>query len=469
MIYAVDSLNLLDAREYLAQGTLTGLEIEFGKPLKIRTLIILITLGILSDDLIAKEGRSLTIQQAVAVAVENNLDLRRSNNQLQISDISLTRSQSEYLPTLNLNTSTGRYFSSSSPMSNLSTSLNANVNLFKGFSDRSTVEQQSHSLNAARFGADHLRQSLTLQVCTTFLDVVTRQELVQVATDNLLAERSQLTLTQGFYEAGKRAIADLYQQQAAVAQAELDSIVAQNNLQVARLELARKLGISLGSDTALTSPAAPALDGDLIGLSLAGLKEEAMKNRSDLQEQAARITAASSSVKLSRAGYWPSLNLNASTGSSYRNDVPGSFSDQYTDRNLNSNFGFTLSLPIYDHSRTSLGVQQSILLVDQERIALEDKKRQIELEVEQAWLNYEGAIQQLRVSEAQEKFARQSLDAMTERYRVGASAMIELTQARSLHSRAIGNRIGAQNRLITTRLTLGYAVGAVEEELKNIQ
>lgn len=421
----------------------------------------------------AADPSPLTLRDAVQIALEKNPDLLKAGNQLEAGKSTLAQSRAEYLPAVNLSVSSTRLFDksynpvtgNSSPESStsLNSSVSANVNLFKGFGDETNIAKLSSSVRAADAGRERLRQSITLQISAGFFEVASGRELVRVAEENLEAQKGQLTVVQGFFDAGRRALADVYQQQASVAQAEFDLITAQNALAVSRLNLFRLMGLPLDAAYDIAPPSDSLLAGPDLSDNPEALDVE--NSRPDLIQQQAQLDAAFLQIRYAEAGYYPVVSLNGQLGSGYGSRAKPSFGDQFGDINQSASFGLSLTLPLYDKGRTSLAVQQAKLQYESDRLTLANLKTQAALDIQQARLNLEAARKQLSASEAQVTFSKQALEATQERYRVGAATIIEVTQARAGLVQATGNRIKTAYKLIQARIALGFASGDINREL----
>jgi len=413
----------------------------------------------------AAEAKTLTLRDATELAIEHNISIRLATSQIEVGKLTYAQSKKALYPSANFDASTYRQFEEldiSPSLRTVSANVSANVNLFNGFADDANVSKQTYSLEATKLGYEQARRNLILQISAAYFDVATNQELVKIASENLDAQKAQLTLVEAYYSAGRRALADLYQQKASTAQAELDLLTAQNNLQVSRLNLFRQIGIAPDASYEIAAPSEKLIEVDY-STDLAKLSEQAQSNRPDLKQQATQLEAARQSIRIAHAGSLPKLGLSGQIGSRYQSNAFGSFSDQFDSRT--TSIGLNLSIPLYDQSRTSLAVQQSKIALDNGQHTLSDLQRQVALEVEQAVLNLQSAVKQLAVSDTQVEFSQQSLAAMQERYNVGAATMVELTQARAQLVQASGNRIRTINKLLLARLSLGNATGDIDAVL----
>lgn len=429
--------------------------------------------------LLAQGVRSLTLGEAIQIALTNNIELQRSSNQVVTGELSVQQARSDFYPNLNASASVSEgYDRHVDPITDqtegrdiraLSVRLSSNVTLFDGFSNLASLEKSKLELAASEESLSQTRQSITFETISRFLQILQDRELLRSEQEYLEAQRQQLKRIEEFYNAGNRSIADVLQQQAIIAQTELRVLAAERNLDVSTLRLLRTIGLELTtgveivelSSEQLQQLAADPVDGDSNQLA-----QEALKQRPDVEAQNRRIDAVSEQVRMARAGYWPSLSLFADAGSNYSSRYEfGGFSDQFFDSKPNATIGLSLSIPIFDRSRTKHNVAQAKVRLADERLGLENLKQEITLQIQQAILDYQTARKQLDVAEAQLRFARQALEAAEERYDLGASTLVELTQSRAQYVEATNDRVEAQYNLLLHRVAIDYYLGDMDRRV----
>jgi outer membrane protein len=115
---------------------------------------------------------------------------------------------------------------------------------------------------------------------------------------------------------------------------------------------------------------------------------------------------------------------------------------------------FSLSIPIFNRFQTRTNTQRSLIQLSNAELDMENLSQGIALEVRQAYLDYETAVKRLDVTEKQLLSAQKALEVEQERYDVGASTLVELTQAQASFVSASSQRVQAiyqfhfQHRLI---------------------
>ncbi|GIV57458.1 MAG: transporter [Rhodothermaceae bacterium] len=412
----------------------------------------------------AQQARTITFEEAVRLALERNATIKRSRNIVELQQTTVASERADFLPNLNLSSSTSRTYGLtfdqttgqlvSESTDAFSVSANSSLNLFNGFGDVASYNQAKHALEAEEYNFTRTQQTVLFDVISNYLQVILNREQIRIRQEDLEAQRQQLARIEEFVRVGSRPVSDLYQQQAQVAASELALLEAERAAQISESRLVQVLQLDPFQDYEFTAP--PAEEVPLVprDYDAEALLRTAFTNRPDLQAQEATIAAAREGIRFARAGMYPSLSLFGGVRTSYssRNMVTP-FADQLSD-NRSESFGISLNIPIFNRLQTRTNVERARVQFENARLAEETLELQIAAEVRQAYLDYQTAVKRLDVTEKQLQAAEQALAVEEERYNVGASTIVELTQARANYVQAASNRIQAiyqfyfQDRLI---------------------
>ena len=424
----------------------------------------------------AARAESITLDQAIQIALERNLDLKRLENQVALDRTALDQERADYYPNLNLNVNPterfGRTFDQSvgrvedQRSESLSVRASSSVNLFKGFADEASLDVARLDLEAGEEELDRARQQIAFETVSRFLRVFVEEELIRVEQENLAAQQQQLERIRAYWKQGTRARADVLQQEAALASAELRLLNAERSLELTRLRLKEILNLDPLVDCELVGPAIADLNADQVEYQAEQLIQEALAQRPELQVQEWRIQAAEAKIRTARAGLWPTLDLSVSAGTDYSslNQFSG-FSDQFFDLNPGASIGLSLSIPIFDRGRTRSSVERAQVQVRSEELQLENLEQDIAFEVQQALLDYETARKRLSAAAAQKEAAAEALAATAARYDVGAATFVELSQARAQHVDAAGTWIEAMYDVALERMAVEFYRGRDDWQL----
>jgi outer membrane protein len=414
----------------------------------------------------AAQTAPLGIGRAVDIALHNNPGLKQTANDVASGKVTVAQSRANFLPDLQFNaTGTQQYDKKNTPgkshsLGTFNSSLSSGLNLFNGFGDVAALKGSQLDLLARSDSLSRAQQSLVFTTASQFLTVATDTELIQVQEENLQANRRQLEQIDSFYKAGNRPISDLYQQQAATSSAELSLLQARRNLQVDKLQLLATIGLAPATPVEIAVPKVQDLGSALGPEDLLSLTTEALARRLDVRAQKEQSEVAREQVRQAAAGYWPALDLVADLGSNYSSlNGGGGFSSQFFDDNPSAAVGLNLNFPLFDRNLTRNNVAQARIQQENAHLALEQLNLQVGAEVGQALQDVQTAQKQVEVSEAQVNYARQALDAVQERYGVGAATLVDLLQARTQYLQASSDRVNARYGLMTRSLGLAYAQG----------
>lgn len=227
----------------------------------------------------------------------------------------------------------------------------------------------------------------------------------------------------------------------------------ENDFAKQKINLARIVGIPPNDHYELT---------DDIGFSPApaATVEEALAKafakRSDLKSAEAQLRAAENARSAARAERLPSLALSADYGAIGVN--PAQSHGTFT-------VVGTLRIPIWQGGRTEGDIEQSAAVLLQRRAELEDTKGKIESDVRNAFLDLEASANQVELSRANQKLARDTLGLTQQKYDAGISDSVEVVQAQESVASSDLDYITALFAHNLAKLSLARAQGHAMENL----
>jgi len=428
----------------------------------------------------AEPGKTLTLDKALKIALESNLQLQQASNRILTGQLAVRQKKANFLPDMNISArSTERYskeynqvtgsFDGTSSGS-LSLSASSSINLFNGFNDIASLQQSKLELDATRQDVSRTRQSIIYETIQRFIQVVTAGELIAVEKENLEAQRLLAQQVENFYKSRKRPITDFYQQQAEISRAELQLLNAQRNLDVNKLLLMQTLGLPPTIDYEVENPGIDELVSRILNLRSEEALNEALDTRPDIKAQQFQVEAAYKGLKIAYSGYFPKLSLSADIGTSYSNqNALFNFPDQFFKGNIGGSVGLSLSIPVFDKFRTRYSVALSNIELKNQKLQLESARLQVQVEIQQALHDYQTAVKQLDVAENQLKYSKDALDSMQERYKVNAATMVELTQARSRYLQSIYDRVQSRFNVLIRGIAISFYKGDNDGMIRSLE
>jgi len=424
----------------------------------------------------AAEPERITFRDAVQIALEKNLVLRRSENSLILDRNAVSDARWQFVPDLRFGVSAGqnwgRTFSESEgrilSQSNqsVSTSLSSSLVLFNGFARQATLRAALLDLQAGNQDTERARQTVVFQVISGYLSVIEADAQREVAEESLASERDQESLVQSMVDAGKSPISDLYQQQANVARAELNLVGARRTLELDRIDLVQTLQLDPAGEYVFDAPPLPDSVNPGPVPALGDLLSEAFASRPDLNALEAQLQSSEQAERLAKSDYWPSLTLSGRYGSSYSSSSSNRDLVQQLDDRRGGSVSLSLSYPLFDRFSTKRSVARAKVGTDNARIALADQRQTVAFEVRRAVLDEQSARESLKAAQAQLRAASRALEATEQRYEAGASTLHEVTLSRADLVQARSARVSAAYTLLWQSHVRDYYVGTLNPGAK---
>lgn len=457
---------------------------------------------------IAQDSTQIRFNDAIRIALDQNTTLKRASNEVDRADAQLWAERMDFAPTTSLSMGASRSFGRSFSQEEggvvnqttdfLTGDLNANLTVFDGFANVASLRRAKAQSTASELSLSRTRQDVVFQVMDRYITLVERREIVRVQQEELEARRQQLRQIEEFVDVGSRPVSALYEQQAAVAEAESNVLTAQRDVQLAETRLMQTLRLDpmeaynfqappLASDTLIAEP-----------YDMQTLMQEAFDRRLDLRAARSDVDAAEQGTREARSAYYPTISIGAQWGTDWSSRAPDqqiTFTDEQTvnlltqegvtvpttipdgqqeittfdfldklDSRRGGSFSVRLSFPIFDGLRREQQIEEAKVSEQNARYALEDQKLQIALEVREAYLNYQTAAKQLEVTAKQLRSARQAREAAQERYNLGAASIVELTNANRTFIQAASQRVRARYSFIFQQKLIDYYTGILEPQ-----
>lgn len=435
----------------------------------------------------SQPATKLTLQQAVELALENNFTVKKAENNLELQDGIVTQAYAQFLPNVNANfstsSSTGRQFIEGN-FDNFTTlgfngGISANMPVFTGLQNINNLR----AAQARRLSSDDVlqrtKENIIFQTASSFLTVLLNQELLTISIQDLENAQRQLDQIRAQVEVGMRPIVDQYNQEALVANSEFLLVQRENAVNISMLQLVRIMQIDPLLEYELVTPGIEEQVVDVKAYDLNQLVSQALANRSDISAQEAQIRASKYALNAARGAYLPTLSLTANANSRFSdqikepdpNNPPNgertvSFNEQFFDRSPNRSIGLNLQIPIFSRLNTRTNVQRSQVQYKNDLLDMEDRRLGILQEVRQAYNDYLAYAKQLTTTETALIAATKAYETEQERYRVGASTLIELTRANTEFVNASSNRVRAIYQFVFQEKLLDYYIGNITTNIE---
>ncbi len=433
--------------------------------------------------LLQAQTATVTLQEAVEIALENNYQLKQAQNNLELADTRVFSARADFTPTLNGSFSGSRNVGRQFVQEDLSFddrttysfsgNLNANLTVFNGFSNIANLRQARADKASQDETYSRLRESIIFNTASRYLQVVLNEELLKIAESSLEASRSQLDQVDAQVEVGSRPTVDLFNQEALVANDELNVIQRENELEVSKAQLIRIMQDDNITEVETSVPDVDELSIMPVDLNLNEMIETALASRSDFRAQEYVIEGDRQEQTITRAQLLPTISANAGINSRYSDQfiLPGQdgavpFPDQFFDQQINRFIGFSVSIPILNRWNSRTNLESAKIQLRNSQLELENIRFQITEEVRQAYNDYQSIVKELESSEKALIAAERAYETEQQRYEIGSSTLIELNLANANFVQAQSERISAVYDFIFQEQLLDYFIGQLEPSIR---
>ncbi|MDL5047925.1 TolC family protein [Oscillatoria amoena NRMC-F 0135] len=423
----------------------------------------------------------LTFKDAVKIGLDRNLSLNQEKNNLVTSSMVKTTSLLQLTPALNVTGNLGRNDGNTfnqqqgevvnGVLDFVGANINANMPLFNGLNNLNTYRQSVNQLDAQSQLVNRTSQDVIRNVAAQFLICLLDQQLLIIQGRNLETQQKQFDQIKEQVSAGVRAEVDLVNQEYQVKNAELLVLRAANTLKNDKIILAQTIQLDPSISFELAEPEWD-INTVMEELELNEMFTTALERRSDLASARFNEKASQLGYHAVKGTYLPRVSLFAQYGSRYNYIHPTEafnpdnrpFDQQFFEDNLQLTYGMSFSIPIYAGFNTRSTVVRNRMAYQNARLAADNTEIVVKSDVQRAYQNYYDVRANYEVTSAQLKAAELTFGLEQERYNLGITDIVSLTQANQNYTRAEADYASAKYTLLFQKILINYAIGTLKFE-----
>ncbi len=315
----------------------------------------------------------------------------------------------------------------------------------------SRVSAARGQVNAANADRTAVIETAAQNVALAYTRAARAQAVVAArqADSALAAELVGLAVAQ--QRAGVSASIDVTRAKTQLADAAGRLVVAANQLDRARIDLARALSLDPSTPITLTDSLSAQLGAADVPADRNAAVTQAIARRPDLMAEQARGAAARQAVSAISAERLPRLDLEADYG------VSGlRVSDAVSTRQI----AVEVTLPILDGFRREGRKAEQEAVAHESDVRARDLRQQVEADVDGALLDLRSAGAQQQIAAERLELAAQEVSEARQRFKAGVAGNIEVINAQSSLLRARDADIDARFAAVSARIALARSVGS---------
>ena len=423
----------------------------------------IVVLSFLAAFPLRAQDRVVTLADAIKLAERTQPSMVQAQGDVRTAAAQRRNAWGTFLPSLSASSSASEFFSEgtsrvdpitgqlttgNSTNRSVSTSLSASVDLFTGF--RRGAELQAAKAGQVQADASLVDTRFQQALATTnvFFDALSAAQLVGVREASVRRAEEQLKVAVSKLHAGSATRSDSLRSLVTLGTARLNLIEARTDLATAEANLARQIG-DVGRIRAADDSSFHRV---LTTIDTVGLRTEAESRSPRIQTAVATASVARANVRASRSAYWPSLTLGANTGwnASRNNDY-----DFLNQRGVS----LQLSWQLFNRFDRELAIAQREASFDVAQATAEDERRAVQAELTARLAELDAAHSKIDITVTSVAAATEDLRVQQERYRLGASTIVDVLTSQEALNQAEVDVVNARFDYLRAKAQLDALIG----------
>ena len=444
----------------------------------------------------------ITLQKAVQLTLDNNLQIKQAQFNEAIDGENLKQAKYNRLPNLTGNPQASYNFGRSvDPSTNqfvnqtifgLSGSITSQVLLFQGGLLRNQILESKLTLDVDKSNTAKVKNDLTLSVITGFLQVLSNQDLVKASQQQIDIANITLDRAQKNFDVGNSTLADLSQAKATLSTAQLNLVTAQNQLDISILTLKQFMEMDPATDITIERPDISKLTDVRTQYDALTVFNSALSVNPDVHLAELQKEAAQQNIAVAKSNYYPSLALFGSIGSNYSNDRklvtavptglfdnigtvsgtntpvvtpdgrevfnPYPFAQQFSD-NFNQAIGLSLQIPIFGRFSARTNVRKAKINYQLAQVTEQLAKNTLSKTIAQAVLDLRAADKKYASSIQTFQSNTDAYNVTQQRYAVGLVNSLDYNTSLINMNKSEFDMIEARYELIFRSKVIDYYLG----------
>lgn len=382
----------------------------------------------------------LTLNQCIRIALKQSSGIRIADLNLVSAKLDVDDARAKYWPEIDVS---GQYrFSDEMDFGwerqNYDAQIAAGYTIWDHGRREAGLAQAKTNRTAVQSDYNRTEQNLIFSITQAYYNLLQAEKLIEVNEKLLEISRGNVEKVAAFQETGRAIPADVATTRVQQATDELALVNAQNNLELARANLASRMGLNPRTLIEVVDvDEAPAFPGTS-EVSLEDSMAEAVRNRPELSRLRAQATSLDWSLRLARLDRWPVISA--------KYDYNVLLDDYLRDRDnfkeyRNWSAAVIVSFPIFDAGVSRRREHNAEIAVQQIEEDMDERERKVMQEVQQAYLDLGRARKSLDIAIEQVKDATNSLNVIQGRYEQNMVIFLEVLDAQARYAQALTNQV----------------------------
>ncbi|MHB8205839.1 TolC family protein [Mucilaginibacter sp.] len=450
----------------------------------------------------ARAQQVITLQKAIDLTLQNNLTIKQSKINEELGTADYQQAKNNLLPSLTVNPQASYNFGRSPNLTTYSYTSQSflyvngqaslSLTVFQGGQLRNQILANKITLDADKTTTEKTKNDLLLNVVTAYLQILTNQDLVTAANQQIGIAQITLDRSQKNFDAGNQTLADLSQSKAGLSTAEYNLTTAQNQLDISILALKQYMEMDPATEITIDRPDISKLTDIQTAFAAPDVIKTALAINPDIKIAEIQQEGYLQAIKIAKGNYYPTVSLFGGLGTNYSSisqnvigtttvqtqvgvlqgtntPVIGQFqspvySPSYSitnqfSNNLNESFGVSVQIPIFNKFTAHTAVKKAKLNYEYAQLSTALAKNTLSKTITQAVLDAQAAEKQY-VSAQQTYYAnKEAFNVVQQRYNVGLVNSLDYNTSLTNYNKAETNMIEAKYSVVFRSKVIDYYLG----------
>ena len=387
-----------------------------------------------------------SLSSCIDYALGNNIDIRMSKLSLQDAEASTKLAKAQRYP--NLSANIGQNFGNNAFVQGSSVytgtyDLNASMTLYNGGINVKNIRQQKlyeeSGANSVKAAELDIRMSL-LQI---YMQILYADEAVNINKNTLETSEYQVQRGSELLKVGSISKSEFAQLESQLASDKYSLVVSESNLRTMKLQLKQLLELTGFDELEIEIPE---ISEELVLKPLGDLPEiyrVSLQTMPDIQNSRIDSLIAAIETAKAKAGYIPTITLNAGIGTGHSTPADYSVGQQLKD-GFNESIGISISIPILSNRENKTAVEKARISELTAALNITDTQKNLQSELESVYNDAIAAQSQYLAAKEQVRALDISYNLIQQQFDLGMVNTLELLTEKN-------NYLTAQQSLIQAK------------------
>jgi outer membrane protein len=394
---------------------------------------------------------SLSLEDAVKIALQNNYSINIAKNEKEISDNNYSIGNAGFLPQLDAtgsytkssNNTSQEYLSgqkisrNSAKSSNLSGDITLNWTIFDGLQMFASLNQLKELKKQGETNFKIAVENNISDVVSTYYDIVRQKQVLAVIERSINISEERVRIAQDKKQLGSGSKFDLLQAQVDLNEDRSSLLNEELTLKQDKILLNRLLGRDVDYDFSITDSVIAINE----NLSFEELSANIENRNSRLIQAKQNKNLAGINLRLARSGWYPEISVFA--GYDYvHSESEAGFVKSNTNKSIN--YGINASLNIFNGLNTSRNIENAQVSIKNSELSYEETEKIVDADLKNAFNAYKNSLTLVNLETENLKAAEENSSIALERLRLGSIAPLDFRETQRKLIDAKSRLVGAQ-------------------------